>query len=129
MTSKEMLQSLENEGIQFYVIDGALKFLAKTGVPIRTIELIKQNKAALIAELTGQPMPAPETATATATDLAAAHWKYVGELSSIIGGFHYQSAFVHGHKHGYKDGYKDGYEEGYKKGVADGQASCSFMER
>jgi hypothetical protein len=65
----------------------------------------------------------------TVAELAAAHWDYVGELSAVIGGFHYQSAFVHGHKHGYQDGYKDGYEEGYQEGVKAGQASCSFMER
>jgi flagellar biosynthesis/type III secretory pathway protein FliH len=65
----------------------------------------------------------------TVAELAAAHWQYVGELSSIIGGFHYQSAFVHGHKHGYQTGYQTGYQAGYQDGVKAGQASCSCMER
>jgi hypothetical protein len=62
-------------------------------------------------------------------DLAAAHWQYVGELSAVIGGFHYKTSFVHGHKHGYQAGYQAGYEEGYQEGVKAGQASCTFLEK
>ena len=57
--------------------------------------------------------------------MADLHWEY----TQSVGEFHYKSAMIHGYGHGYEHGQKDGYEEGYKKGVADGQASCTFLEK